>query len=196
MVIPCPSLVYQVGTPFNNFYKNIDFVTTQIHKESHDIIKEGFDMEIKASIEHELKGYYSDADIEKYVMNYFNDSGFISDKIKLLPIIASYNMGWNKCPTGIVYDSLSGHAFLVGCRTGMVISFEVLEEKCAKCARAQKLGVNPNAHSCTINHEGSSVSMEAKLALDLTIQLHNEKNCKAYLKNIVSDDDSTMRLLI
>ena len=83
-----------------------------MHKDLQDIINEGFDMEIKAPIKHELTGDYSDADIEKHVMNYFNDLGFILDNIKLLPIIASYDMGWNKRSTGRVYDSLSGHAWL------------------------------------------------------------------------------------
>ena len=33
----------------------------------------------------------------------------------------SFDMGWNKSTTEKLYDSLSGHAFMIGCQTGMVI---------------------------------------------------------------------------
>ena len=54
----------------------------------------------------------------------------------------------------------------------------------------------PPTHKCTINHEGSSGSMEAKLALSLTEFLFDETQGCVYLNEIVSDDDSTMRLLL
>ena len=88
--------------------------TTKMHTEFQEIIDEGFDQDIKASIQDELKGEYSDAEIEEYITNYIQDSGFIPDKIKQLPIVASYDMRWNKRSTERVYDSLSGHAFLIG----------------------------------------------------------------------------------
>ena len=185
------------GHAFHNlFYKNMDSFTDKIHTELQEIVDEGFEKEIKASIQHELKDEYSDEEIEVFVTNYLQDSGFIPDKIKKLPIVASYDMGWNKRSTGRVYDSLSGHAFFIGCRSGKVISFGVKAKKCAKCGRAKRLGINPPPHSCTINHEGSSGSMEAKLALELTKKLHIAKNERAYLKHMVSDDDSTMRSLL
>ena len=51
-------------------------------------------------------------------------------------------------------------------------------------------------HICSINHEGSSGSMEAKLALELTTKLFDESKGRVYLNQIVSDDDSTMRALL
>ena len=102
-------------------------------------------------------------------------------------------MGWNKRSTGRVYDSLSGHAFMIGCRSGKVISFGVRAKKCAKCSTAKRRGTTPVPHFCTINHEGSSGSMEANLALSLTIELFDKSNASVCLNEIVSDDDSTMR---
>ena len=114
----------------------------------------------------------------------------------MLPIVASYDMGWNKRSMGRVYNPLSGHEFLIGCRSGNVISFGVRSKKCVKCSRYKRLGTSPNVHRCTINHEGSSGSMEAKLALELTTNMFNDKKGKVFLNEIVSDDDSTMRALL
>ena len=32
-------------------------------------------------------------------------------------LTVSYDMGWNKCSSGNRYDSLSGHAFIIGAYT-------------------------------------------------------------------------------
>ena len=71
-----------------------------------------------------------------------------------------------------------------------------VQKKCVKCGRAKRLGIDPPEHDCTINHEGSSGSMEAKLALRLTEEIYRKKNGRVYLQKIVSDDDSTMRSLL
>ena len=44
----------------------------------------------------------------------------------VIPLTVSYDMGWSKRSTGRVYDSLSGHGFLVGCHTGKIIHMRVL----------------------------------------------------------------------
>ena len=100
---------------------------------------------------------------------------FFPAKIKLLPIVASHYMGWNKRSTGMVYDTLSGHAFLIGFSGGKLIVFGVSAKKCTKCGRANRLRTSPSPHICTINHEGSCGSMEAKLALALTKELLAKK---------------------
>ena len=115
-----------------------------------------------------MAGEYSQDEIDLYLKNFHEDDTDIPKKINKIPIVASYDMGWNKRSTGRVYDSLSGHAFLIGCRSGCVISYGVCAKKCAKCGSAKRLGIDPPPHNCTINHEGSSGSMEAKLALRLT----------------------------
>ena len=167
-----------------------------MNTELQEIIDEGLENEIEATIKYELSEEYTAAEIQTYIKNFREDKGFIPERIKKLPIVASYDMGWNKRSTGRVYDSLSGHAFLIGCRSGCVISFGVCAKKCAKCGRAKRFGIDPPEHDCTINHEGSSGSMEAKLALRLTEEIYRKKNGRVYLQKIVSDDDSTMRSLL
>lgn len=41
-------------------------------------------------------------------------------QIKIIGIIASYDMGWDQCATSRVYNLLSGHGYLIGCRFGCV----------------------------------------------------------------------------
>ena len=50
-------------------------------------------------------------------------------------LTVSYDMGWSKRSTGKVYDSLSGHGYLVGARTGKVVSMCVLNKNVAYVAR-------------------------------------------------------------
>ena len=116
--------------------------------------------------------------------------------MRTIAIIASYDMGWNQRATGRIYDSLSGHGFLIGCRSGKVIALGVRSKKCAKCTAANKRNTTVQPHFCTVNHEGPSGSMEAKMALDLTVDLHAKFNGRIHLGKIVSDDDSTMRSLL
>ena len=121
----------------------------------------------------------------------------IPERLQPLSIIESYDMGWNKRSTGIFYDSPSGHAFMIGCHSGKFISFGVLAKKCAKCTRAARSGLDSSLpHICTINYEGSSGSMEVKLALQLTVDMFENNNNKTYLQKLVIDDDSTMRSLL
>ena len=82
--------------------------------------------EIKATIKHLLKDEYSEEEIQEYIDGFEDGSCVLPPRFLPLPIIASYDMGWNKRSTGRVYDSPSGHAFMVGCHSGNVISFGVL----------------------------------------------------------------------
>ena len=52
----------------------------------------------------------------------------IKQKLEDIPLAVSYDMGWQKRAGGRVYDSLSGHGFLIGCRSGKVIKFGVLKK--------------------------------------------------------------------
>ena len=85
---------------------------------------------------------------------------------------------------------------MIGCRSGCVVLFGVCAKKCAKCGRAKRLGIDPPPHDCTIDHEGSSGSMETKLELRLTEQMFENKNGRVYLQKIASNKDSTMRSLL
>ena len=185
------------GCTFHNlFYERMDSFTETMQKELQIIVDEGLQKEIESTIAYVLANDYSQKEIKEYIQLFNANSSRIPDKIRPLQLSASYDMGWNKRSTGRVYDSLSGHAFLIGCRSGKVISFGVRAKKCAKCSRSKRLGTSPVSHFCTINHEGSSGSMEAKPALSLTTELFDKSKARLYLNEIVSDDDSTMRALL
>ena len=102
-------------------------------------------------------------------------------------------MGWQKRSTGKIYDSMSGHGFIIGCRTGNIIGFKVKSKSCSVCLKANYLNIPTKEHGCRINYEGSSGGMEAQVALELCVSLHDDSDYNIFVEYIVSDDDSTMR---
>ena len=150
--------------------------------------------EVKETIIDKLKATYDNATIKDNITFFENE-----EYEKMLPclrtigIAVSYDMGWQKSSTGRVYDSLSGHGYLIGCRTRNVIAMGVLKKKCSTCGVADRRGVEIPSHTCNVNHVDSSGSMEASLALNLTIDMYNKTKQKIYVREIVTDDDSTMR---
>ena len=58
-------------------------------------------------------------------------------------------------------------------------------------ANHRNLPIGP--HKCQINWIGSSGAMESGLALDLISDIHLKSVENIYVKEMVSDDDSTMR---
>lgn len=91
-----------------------------------------------------------------------------------------------------MYDSLSGHAYIIGAITRNIIEFIVKSKTCSKCKTANRLGIDVEDHEYQINWDGSSGAMEAGVALKLCIDL-NDYKYEIYLEFIVSEDDSTMR---
>ena len=175
------------------FHRHSDVVHNVILRECETIMDEAMNGEIIATIKEKLKGSYTDFEIEKYANNFI--TGKLDDlpaEIKTVGIAVSYDMGWNKRSTGRVYDSLSGHAFMIGCQTGNVIDMGVSKKKCSTCQTVNRTGVAVT-HECNINSEGSSGAMESDVALRLTIGIHQKWGGRVFIKNIVSDDDSTMR---
>ena len=85
---------------------------------------------------------------------------------------------------------------MIGCSTDKVVSIAVRGKKCDKCTIANRKNVEAKAHYCTVNHNGSSGSMEAIVALDLTTDVHVHSKGKVIIEALVSDDDSTMRMLL
>ena len=180
----------------NLFHKNSETVNRRIIELCEVVVEEGLKMEIRAEIEAKLKGKYTSVEIEKYIENFINDDPDIPDDILQIGISVSYDMGWSKRSTGRVYDSLSGHGFMIGCSTGKVVAVAVRAKKCSKCSRANSNQTRVKNHICPINHSGSSGSMEATVALDLTTEIYTNSKGKVHIKELVSDDDSTMRSLL
>ena len=49
-------------------------------------------------------------------------------------LTVSFDMGWSKRSSGHRYDSLSGHAFMIGCRSDMIVSAIVTAKECRICS--------------------------------------------------------------
>ena len=90
-------------------------------------------------------------------------------------------MGWQKRSTGKLYDSMSGHGFIFGCRTGNIIGFRVKSKSCSTCSKANSLNIAPKEHNFQINWDGSSGAMEAGVALELCIDLHDNSGFDIYI---------------
>ena len=108
-------------------------------------------------------------------------------------ISVSYDMGWQKRATGRIYDSLSGHGFFVGCLSKNVVRYGLLKKKCSTCNRQNRLSIPSGEHKCLVNWSGSSGTMEAALAFDLVINIYKMFKGLVYIKEIITDDDSTKR---
>ena len=69
-------------------------------------------------------------------MNRIIKNGLKKKQIDREPIglTVSYDMGWNKRSSGHRYDSLSGHAFVIGVYTRLIITCVVFSKKCATCS--------------------------------------------------------------
>jgi len=175
------------------FHTHSSTIHRVILDECTKILDEAMNEEIVATIHNKLKGSYSDADIKKY-SNDFIQRKFdnLPDELKSVGIEVSYDMGWNKRSTGRVYDSLSGHAFMIGCQTGNVIDMGFSKKKCKICQKVNHTGL-PIEHDCNINATGSSGAMESEVALRLTTALYEKWGGRVFICGIVSDDDSTMR---
>ena len=88
-----------------------------------------------------------------------------------VPIIVSFDMGWQRRG----FCSISGHAFMIGGRSGKVLCFLVCAKECGKCNDAQRQGRAAKKHPCPHNYEGSSKGMEADAALLLTVEMFDAK---------------------
>ena len=114
-------------------------------------------------------------------------------KSRKIGIAISYDMGWQKRSTGKVYDSISGHGYLIGCRTGKILGMQVRQTKCKKFQARNSNGTPAATHDCMVNWDGGSGAMEAAVAMDLIVAVHDKMDSRVYCETLVLDDDSTMR---
>ena len=77
-----------------------------------------------------------------------------------VPLAVFYDMIWQKRAGGRVYDFLSEHGFLIDCRSGKVVHFDVKNT----CQQYNDIQNEIPAHRCNVYHKGSSGSMESALA--------------------------------
>ena len=115
---------------------------------------------------------------------------------KQVALTTSFDMGWNKRSSGRRYDSLSGHGFLLGCRTNKIIDSILCSKKCATCSRYERQDQDLPTHTCPKNYTGSSKAMEADGLLQAYIDLYRQSNGTLAISHVVTDDDSSMRALV
>eukprot|EP00978_Attheya_sp_CCMP212_P030598 scaffold113033_cov31-Attheya_sp.AAC.1 len=117
---------------------------------------EALNEEIKATIEKNQDVYGMSYD--EYTKMSLFDKPFIK-------LTVCFDMGWQKRSSGHRYNSLSGHAFLVGAYTKKI---------CSKCTRAKKDTKEAIFHECPKNFDGSSKAMESEAILKMTKDATNE----------------------
>ena len=105
-------------------------------------------------------------------------------------------MGWNKRSSGNRYDSLSCHAFYIGCLSQQIICAIVTVKQCHICSLNELKGIEPPEHNCPKNYTGSSNAMEADAALTINEELYYESQKKIALQCIILDGDSSMRVFL
>ena len=110
-----------------------------------------------------------------------------------IQLTVSYDMGWQKRAGGRVYDSLSGHAYMIGCLSGKVVQMGVLCKKCKTCSNFNRKDMEPPIHPCPVNHEASSGAMEARCCCTLLEEVCRKFDGIVTVGCLVTDDDSTLR---
>jgi hypothetical protein len=130
-------------------------------------------------------------------------SNIVYSTAKYPSISVSFDMGWQQRSSGVRYNSPSGHAFFVGGLCRKPIALQVKSRICNYCLAWKKKnppseefpdGLPVAPHACTINHEGSSASMEPRAGLDMIIDLFHRRHV-SIARICVDDDASTPALL-
>jgi len=104
------------------------------------------------------------------------------------------DMSWQGRSSGRSYNSLSGHALLVGGKTRLPCCMSIKSKKCNYCTKwNQHHGADEEApeHECTANFEGASGAMEPIAALHMVIEMCRVN--QVVTKTLVTDDDSSIK---
>ena len=91
-------------------------------------------------------------------------------------ITVSFDIGWNKRCSGNRYDSLSGHALMIGCLSKNIVGAIASSKMCRVCSSAEEHGEEPSDHVCPQNYDGSSKAMEVDVAIHLYKELYQNSN--------------------
>ena len=115
--------------------------------------------------------------------------------------MCSFDMGWQQRGNGHRFNSLSGHALLIGGRSRKPIAFTVKSKLCIYCVAwkkrnkdiAQDEDLIP-PHNCCNNHDGSSSSMEPLACLEMVVDIFDNYCC--IVDQICADDDTSVRAIL
>ncbi|XP_048749762.1 uncharacterized protein LOC125647095 [Ostrea edulis] len=103
-------------------------------------------------------------------------------------IVASFDGAWQKRGTGRAYNSLTGHATLIGQKTGKCVGYALKSKKCRICSAAKVKNVTPRKHNCKKNWSGSAKAMEPAMACEM---LQSILDSGEKVSTLVMDNDST-----
>ena len=133
-----------------NFQRNISRHQAFIGGKITDIAQK----EINLALEMEIKETLVNERGEDYYKEWINKKQGEREKVGLT---VSYDMGWNKRSSGNRYDSLSGHAFIIGAYTRRIIGCVIFSKTCATCNMRNKKNKHADENGIT---EVSTIEIE------------------------------------
>ncbi|CAC5380311.1 unnamed protein product [Mytilus coruscus] len=110
---------------------------------------------------------------------------------KELELEVSFDAGWQKQGSGFNYNSLTGHASMIGKQTGKVTCYDIRSKSCKFCEHHEGKKETVPSHDCCRNWYGSSKSMEPDMAVSMAHKM-NDNECA--IDVIHADNDSTTML--
>ncbi|XP_063438315.1 uncharacterized protein LOC134719240 [Mytilus trossulus] len=110
---------------------------------------------------------------------------------KELELEVSFDAGWQKRGSGFNYNSLTGHASMIGKQTGKVTCYDIRSKSCKFCEHHEGKKDTVPSHDCCRNWYGSSKSMEPDMAVSMAHKM-NDNECP--IDVIHADNDSTTML--
>ena len=124
-----------------NYYDSSEHVNDLIISHCQKIICKSMDREVQKTIcEVLLKcGKYTKNEIQSHTAAFMRGDKKLPEEIERVGIGASYDIGWQGRGTGKVFDSLSGHGYLIGCRTGDVISMGIRPKSCKNVSLRRRM---------------------------------------------------------
>ena len=125
-----------VGTK-RSFYRHQQNIASNIRNITSSVISEAEEAEICATIFDILEGK-GHSKLECKVLYSKWLKGEKVPAIGKIGLTVMFDMAWQKRGRGNRYDSISGHAIMIGALTKKVIGILVYAMKCKKCEQARK----------------------------------------------------------
>lgn len=73
------------------------------------IVGEGLVEDLKATSVAKIGNMYTSEEVETYTANFLRNIGYIPDEVRVVNVIASFDLGWKQRATGRIYDG-----FMIG----------------------------------------------------------------------------------
>jgi hypothetical protein len=152
-------------------------LSKKIHELNADLLKENLIEEVRLSMNRSSVHDNNDFILWQQSINSVDNTVPFS-KSRFPSICVSFDMGWQQRSSGQNYNSMSGHAHLVGALTRKPVSFSLTSKRCNFCLTWKKKIPEENIcfmpeHECTKNHEGTSTSMKPAACLHMVVDLYN-----------------------